>query len=56
MEVGCGSLVPFQRGGAKNWAVRGRGVSEAGPGPLCLLHRVSYIVTKVVQPLFGPAP
>lgn len=43
------------RGGAKGWAVPGAGCPRGGSGSLCLLHRVSYIVTKVVQPLLGPA-
>lgn len=56
VEVVCCSRAPFEGGGAKGWAVPGAGCPRGGAGPLCLLHRVSYIVTKVVQPLFGPAP
>ncbi|XP_077751534.1 max dimerization protein 3 isoform X6 [Canis aureus] len=56
----------LRRAGSERWSAaprplpRGRGPELGGPGggvsqgrgrPLCLLHRVSYIVTKVVQPL-----
>ena len=34
----------------------GRGGAGGGAERLCLLRRVSYIVTKVVQPLLRPAP
>ena len=45
----------FQRGGAKNRAILRAGLPGGGAGRLCLWHRVSYIVTKVVPLLLRPS-
>ena len=53
--MGRGSLARPRRAGPRARLSRG-GASWGRAGRLCLLPRVSYIVTKVVPPLLGSAP
>ena len=53
--MGRGSLARPRRAGPSARLSRG-GASWGRAGGLCLLPRVSYIVTKVVPPLLGSAP
>ena len=53
--MGCGSRARSWRAGPRAWLSRG-GASWGRARRLCLLPRVSYIVTKVVPPLLWSAP
>ena len=53
--MGCGSRARSRRAGPRTRLSRG-GASWGRAGSLCLLPRVSYIVTKVVPPLPWSAP